>query len=203
MTSEQVSGGSSPGEIVRDRLREVRKARKLNATQAAELYDDPSMTSTVLMNIEAGRRAAGATIDELIRFAYVLDVPPEALLVAAGEHVQVAPGVTVDSARFLRWVRGQEPLEGTDARQYQAAADAVLSGAEQPVSQDLRAWFQERAMAAFDLFAADADQISRKTREQVREVLGEVRDAITSDAPTADVLQKIDGFLDRLGRPSA
>ncbi|MFF5230222.1 helix-turn-helix domain-containing protein [Dactylosporangium sp. NPDC000521] len=199
MTSGQVEGAPRTlGEVVRERLKELRKRRKLNPTRTAELYDDPAMSATVLMNIEAGRRQTATTVDELIRLAYVLDVPPEALLVAASGPVQVAPGVVVDPARFLRWMRGQEALEGTDGHHYAAVAAEIPGGGERPLSQQLRAEFLAKATAAFDGFFADSEEIHRKTRKQVHDVLGEVRDAITSGASTQDLLATIDGFLSRL-----
>lgn len=198
MTSKQVRGAATPGEVVRERLREVRKRRKLNATQAAEMFGDPAMSATVLMNIEAGRRQTGATVDELIRFAYVLGVPPEALLVDPGEDIQIAPGVVVDSARFLRWLRGQEALPDTDTRHYHEVAAESLEAVDRAVPQDLRDEFLTRAQAAFDGFFADSEEIRRKTRQQVRDVLSELRSAVVSGAATEELLGKIDSYLDRL-----
>jgi transcriptional regulator with XRE-family HTH domain len=199
MTSEQLSGKATPGEVVRLRLKEIRKKRRLNPDKAAELYDDPAMSPTVLMNIEAGRRRTSVTVDELMRFAYALDVPPEALLVPGADHqVQVAPGVVVDSVRLLRWMRGEEALNGTDEAHYEAAAAESLEPSGRGVPQQLRDEFLSKAQAAFDGFFADSDEIRRKTRQQVREVLGEVRNAAANGAPADELLTMIDGFLDRL-----
>lgn len=199
MTSEQLSGEATPGEVVRLRLKEIRKKRRLNPDKAAELYDDPAMSPTVLMNIEAGRRRTPVTVDELLRFAYALNVPPETLLVPdAGQQVQVAPGVVVDSIQLLRWIRGEQALNGTDAAQYETAAAESLEPSGRGVPQQLRDEFLTRAQAAFDGFFADSDEIRRKTRQQVREVLGEVRTAAADGAPTEELLAMIDGFLGRL-----
>ncbi|WP_328654521.1 helix-turn-helix domain-containing protein [Micromonospora sp. NBC_00330] len=199
MTSEQLGGDATPGEVVRLRLKEIRKKRRLNPDKAAELYGDPAMSTTVLMNIEAGRRRTPVTVDELMRFAYALDVPPEALLVpGADQQVQVAPGVVVDSTRLLRWMRGEEALNGTDTAHYEAVAAGSLGPSEGRVPQQLRDEFLTRAQAAFDGFFADSDEIRRKTRQQVREVLGEVRTAATNGVPTDELITMIDGFLDRL-----
>jgi transcriptional regulator with XRE-family HTH domain len=199
MTSEQLGGGATPGEVVRLRLKEIRRKRRLNPDKAAELYDDPAMSPTVLMNIEAGRRRTPVTVDELMRFAYALDVPPEALLVPGADHqVQVAPGVVIDSIRLLRWMRGEEALDGTDATHYETTAAESLEPSGRGVPQQLRDEFLTRAQAAFDGFFADSDEIRRKTRQQVREVLGDVRTAAASGAPAEELLTMIDGFLDRL-----
>ncbi|MFI6783483.1 helix-turn-helix domain-containing protein [Micromonospora sp. NPDC050276] len=199
MTSEQL-GEATPGEVVRLRLKEIRKKRRLNPDKAAELYGDPAMSTTVLMNIEAGRRRTPVTVDELMRFAYALDVPPEALLVpGTDQQVQVAPGVVVDATRLLRWMRGEEALNGTDTTHYEAVAAGSLGPSEGRVPQQLRDEFLTRAQAAFDGFFADSDEIRRKTRQQVREVLGEVRTAATNGVPADELITMIDGFLDRLG----
>ncbi|MFG1650678.1 helix-turn-helix domain-containing protein [Micromonospora sp. NPDC049275] len=199
MTSEQLGDEATPGEVVRLRLKEIRKKRRLNPDKAAELYGDPAMSTTVLMNIEAGRRRTPVTVDELMRFAYALDVPPEALLVpGADRRVQVTPGVVVDSIRLLRWMRGEEALDGTDAAHYEATAAESVEPSGRGIPQQLRDEFLTRAQAAFDGFFADSDEIRRKTRQQVREVLGEVRTAAADGAPTEELLAMIDGFLDRL-----
>ncbi|MFI7590726.1 helix-turn-helix domain-containing protein [Micromonospora sp. NPDC049359] len=184
---------------MRLRLKEIRKKRRLNPDKAAELYDDPAMSATVLMNIEAGRRRTPVTVDELMRFAYALDVPPEALLIPGADlQVQVAPGVVVDSSRLLRWMRGDEALNGNDAAHYEATAAESLEPSGRGVPQQLRDEFLARAQAAFDGFFADSDEIRRKTRQQVREVLGEVRTAAADGAPADKLITMIDAFLDRL-----
>lgn len=199
MTSEQLSGVPTPGEVARVRLKERRKQRGLNPDRAAELYADPAMTATVLMNIEAGRRRTSLTVDELVRFAYALDVPVETLLTPEqGQHVQVAPDVTVDAETFLRWARGEQPLPGTDTALYEASAEQLPSGGGHAMSLDLRDVVLARAQAAFDGFMADTDEIQRKTRDQVREVLAEVRGAVVAGRPADDVLSLIDDFLTRL-----
>ncbi|RQW94293.1 helix-turn-helix domain-containing protein [Micromonospora inaquosa] len=198
MTSSEAAADAMPGEIVRRRLREVRRRRKLNATEAAEMFGDPTMSATVLMNIEAGRRQTEPTVDELIRFAYILDVPPAALLMAEGGQVQVAPGVTVDPGRFRRWVLGQEPLDGVDEARYRAAAK-LLNDDDQSVAPELREEFLSKAQVAFDAFFADSEEIRRKTRQQVRGVLGEIREAVVSGTEPAELAAKIDEFLNRLG----
>ncbi|WP_157239693.1 helix-turn-helix domain-containing protein [Catenuloplanes japonicus] len=187
----------TPGEVARRRIREVRKARKLSPTAAAERYGDVAMTATVLMNIEAGRRQS-VTVDELVRLAYVLDVPVEALLVGPGAVVEVAPGVSVDSGRFLRWLRGQEALDGADADHYRAVAAEALGDAGRGVPQELRDEFLARAQAAFDGFFADSEEIHHKTRQQVRGVLSDVREAISSGKTTDELLGVIDTYLNRL-----
>jgi transcriptional regulator with XRE-family HTH domain len=199
MTSEGAEVAVTPGEVVRERLRTLRKQRRLNPDRAAELYDDAAMSATVLMNIEAGRRRTPVSVDELVRFAHLLDVPVEALLLPPdGRPVQVTPDMAVDPARFLRWMRGEEPLDGTDAKQYEAAAAEVAPPSAKAVTTELRDEFLARAQAAFDGFFADSEEIRRKTREQVREVLAQVRDAAATGAPTDELLNRIDGFLDRL-----
>ena len=198
MTSDGAGAAVTPGEVVRERLRTTRKQRRMNPDQAAERYADPAMSATVLMNIEANRRRTPVTVDELIQFAHVYDVPVEALLLPQGDSlVQVAPGVTVNPARFLRWMRGEQPLDGTDAKLYEAAATAVAPAGQSAV-HELRDEFLSRATAAFDMFFAGSEEITRKTRQQMHDVLSEVRDAAASGAPTDELLTMIDGYLDRL-----
>ncbi|KAB1943431.1 hypothetical protein F8271_10090 [Micromonospora sp. ALFpr18c] len=149
------------------------------------------------MNIEAGRRQTGPTADELIRFAYILDVPPASLLTAENGKVQVAPGVMVDADRYRRWVVGQEALEGTDSSHYDAAAEP-LRGEGHSAPTELREEFLTKAQVAFDAFFADSEEIRRNTRQQVQGVLDEVREAVTSGRDPAEIVAKIDGFLNLL-----
>jgi transcriptional regulator with XRE-family HTH domain len=200
MTSEGGVPAVTPGELVRERLRSLRKQRRMNPDQAAESYADPAMSATVLMNIEAGRRRTPVTVDELVRFAYVLDVPLDALLHARDDRsVRIAEGVAVDPAGFLRWMRGEQPLAGTDVKLYEEASAAVAPTAGL-ATHDLREEFLSRAQAAFDTLFTDSEEILAKTRQQMLDVLTEVRDAAASGAPTADLLSIIDGFLDRMKR---
>ena len=170
----------------------------MNPDQAAALYADPAMSATVLMNIEAGRRRTPVTVDELVRLAYVLDVPVEALLRPRDDRsVQVAQGVAVDPAGFLRWMRGEQPLVGTDVKLYEAAATTVAP-AGGTAAHELRDEFLAMAQNAFDTLFTDSEEIVRKTRQQMLDVLTRVRAAAESGAPTADLLTMIDGYLDRL-----
>lgn len=170
----------------------------MNPDQAAERYADPAMSATVLMNIEANRRRTPVTVDELVQFAHVYDVPVEALLLPLGDRpVQVALGVTVEPARFLRWMRGEQPLDGTDAKLYEAAATAVASAGQSAI-HELRDEFLTRATAAFDMFFAGSEEMTRKTRQQMRDVLSEVREAAAAGTPADELLTVIDGYLDRL-----
>jgi transcriptional regulator with XRE-family HTH domain len=124
MTSER----RSPSDVVAARVREVRRARRLQVPELAErcaAEGFPELTAAALWNLEGrrtGKRPPRAiTVDELLALAKVLQVHPVHLLVeprAAEEPYQVTPAADAPAADVREWVRGYGFLPGDDRQLY-------------------------------------------------------------------------------------
>jgi len=189
----------SASDLVVARLKEARRRRGWSAREFAEQCEragGPKMTANMVMNIEAGRRKVGVTVDELMLFAYVCDVAPTYFLMSPeGEDaaVQITPSCTVGDRDLLRrWVRGEAPLPDTDAAVYHFTSVETLR------TSDTKAAFLDRTKQIVEQFQADADAYAQRSRTQMRELLGEVEDAIRTGAPDDQVLHAIRGMSDRL-----
>jgi transcriptional regulator with XRE-family HTH domain len=116
-------------DMVARRVREVRRRRGLTVAQLAQRCAElgyPDLTDQALYNLEAGRadkrgrRRRAVTVDELLVLALTLDVAPVHLLVPLEDDrpYQTTPTRAEQSGPVRDWVRGVEPLDGTDARAY-------------------------------------------------------------------------------------
>jgi transcriptional regulator with XRE-family HTH domain len=103
------------------RVRELRRRRGLTAAQLAERLREVGLDwdRNVVANLETGRRAS-LDVSELLALALVLDVAPVHLLVPLDDDrpYQITPTRIEQSGPVRDWVRGAEPLDGTDARAY-------------------------------------------------------------------------------------
>lgn len=198
----------SVGDLVIARLKEARRLRGWSTTQLAEhlaTAGAPRLTANILQNLEAGRRQQAVQVEELLVLALVLGLPGEFFLAPRdGERLRLLPGVTPDREQFLSWLRGQQPLAGADAERYREIAATVLPPAATTVDGDLREQVVKMATAAFDVFVADseqiAEQIAGKTREQVRQLLTELKTAVVSGASAEQLTAQLDRYLDDLPR---
>ncbi|MBN1174458.1 MAG: helix-turn-helix transcriptional regulator [Micromonosporaceae bacterium] len=190
------------GDLLVARLREARKRLGWGTVELAKhlaAAGAPRLTANILQNLEAGRRQQTLTVEELLHLSIALHVPPEYFL-AAGENrrVQLVPGVVADARQLLGWVRGEQPLPVTDPGAYQQASLDALGERTQDSAVALRAEFLRRASTAFDGFFADSEEITRKTRQQVRDLLTDLRDAVTAGASQQELTDQIDGYLANL-----
>ena len=65
------------------------------------------LTPTVITNLETRRKDRQFTVEEWLTLGWVLAVPPLPLLIpAAGEALQVVPGVEMEAAKALEWLQG-------------------------------------------------------------------------------------------------
>jgi transcriptional regulator with XRE-family HTH domain len=192
----------SPGDLVIARLKDARKRLGWSTTHLAEQLATagaPKLTANILQNLEAGRRQQTVTVEELLLLAMATHVPPEFFLAAGdNQRIQLVPGVVVDAEQLLAWVRGEQPLPVTDPARYQQATTEALGDRAGGASAGLRAEFLQRASAAFDGFFADSEEITRKTREQVRHLLTELRAAVEAGASTEELFTQLDGYLTNL-----
>lgn len=212
MTDARVARGGQPdpgpvtvADLLVARLKETRRLRGWTTAQLAERLAEagaPKLTANILQNLEAGRRQQAMQVEELLALAHVLGVPAEVFLAPAdGQRLRLLPGVTPDRAEFLAWLRGQQPPPGADPDLYRevAATIAPPSGA---MDAELREQFVTMATTAFTSFTADSEQIAeqaaRRTREQVRQLLLDIRTAVADGTSTADLLAQLDTYLAEL-----
>jgi hypothetical protein len=123
----------------------VRAGRKLHGWNREDLaavcasLGMPRLTATVIYDIESGRRGRPRgrreiTADEWITLALALDLAPihMAVPIDDGAQVQLTPDITERAGVVRQWVRGRDPLRGTDRRIYYAyVPEAELARAEQ------------------------------------------------------------------------
>ncbi|MFI5495250.1 hypothetical protein [Actinoplanes sp. NPDC051859] len=199
----------SPADVLIARLKECRRLAGWSALQLAEqlaALGATKLTANILRNLEAGRRQQAVSVEELLLLALALQVPPEALLAPReGDRIDLMPGLTVEGPDFLAWLRGEQPLPGTETDPEwfrKAAATAFGEHGGMQVSATLRAEFLQRASAAFDGFLAISDAMAedaeRKTRAQVRDLLTDIRTAVTDGASTDALVAQLDGYLAKL-----
>ena len=127
-----------PSDLAGTRVREARDRRRWTARQLAEHCADagaPELTASVIANIETGRKDASGqrrrdvTIDELLSLAYVLEVPPVALLAPGeGERILITAKAEMGIAVALAFFSGRAPAPDAEqrARWIDIAHDALL-----------------------------------------------------------------------------
>lgn len=110
-------GPSTPSDVVRRRVKEVRNERGISAQQLAdrlqELDPRTALKRNVLANFESGRRPT-VSVDELLLLARALGEPPAAFLVPYVDEPDVRVGSeTYDPGTMWRWlVNGDWPEYG-------------------------------------------------------------------------------------------
>lgn len=193
----------SPSDVLGERIRESRRRRGWTSRQLAErcmAMGLPRLTPSVMANIESGRpdadgrRRRDITVDELLAIAYALDVPPSHLLLpgrpASGTTAVVAVTETChidDPTALLRWIRGDAPLPGSDARAYIAAALDHAPDAGQALADYARTLVEQQVQQTIS-------QIQKATptegfaNDQVNALMSRVETALTQGMPVADVL---------------
>jgi transcriptional regulator with XRE-family HTH domain len=216
MTADGPGGASgqpaavTPGELIVRRLKDARaKAGGISTRALAErlaaLTGDARLSANVLQNLEAGRRQQAVTVDELLLLAYGLDVPPEFFLAPFAEPVQLTATRAVEAGQFLAWIRGRQALPGTAGEFYASVSTLVLGPAAPEGTDALKAEFRQRIDGLIDAFFAEdekamteSDEIIRKTQDQVRDLLGQLRTAIADGTARDELLSLVDSYLQRL-----
>lgn len=126
---EDCSEPMDPTQAVIERVKVLRRKRRLTAQQLAERMTEAGVPwkAGVVTKLETGRRES-INLAELLALAYVLDVALVHLIVSAELDkdalcaITPTQAVTADTAR--RWIRGQEPLPGQDPRDYHSEVPA-------------------------------------------------------------------------------
>jgi transcriptional regulator with XRE-family HTH domain len=110
-------------DFVADRLRQIRQRRGLTAEGLAARCAEigaPEITRSVIANIETGRRGPDGrrrrevSVDELLIFAYALQVPPALLVVPldGAEELEVTVDVRMDVLKAAAWMTGDDQAPG-------------------------------------------------------------------------------------------
>jgi transcriptional regulator with XRE-family HTH domain len=103
----------TPTQLVSENLRKLRQAARLSQSEMLKRLDElgAPMDQAALSRKESGKRPI--TLDELFRFAAVLDVNPAVLLVPQEPRGEVAltPSAFEASTRIRSWIRARGRLE--------------------------------------------------------------------------------------------
>jgi hypothetical protein len=114
---------TSASELLAGRIRELRLGRWSLNEFAARMRDlGVPLHKTTVTKVENAERRVH--LDELLAFAYALDVAPVHLFVPPDlqredVQVEVVPGVAPGPYVLRKWIRGEVPLRGQDARRYE------------------------------------------------------------------------------------
>lgn len=145
-SSEEIKGVM---DAVRARVKELRGRKGWSGAELGEKLAALGVpwNRSVVANFESGRRPA-VSVQELLALAVVLDVAPVNLLVPLdSEPYRVTPAGTEphSSGEVWRWMRGQQPLEGTSAagaRVYFAETPALVGRGERDTATGLYEWYE-------------------------------------------------------------
>ena len=133
-------------EVVAEQVRKFRKERGWSARELAERCARagmPAVDRAVIANLETKRRKS-VSVDEVMMFAFVLDVAPIHLLVPDEDEtteddgtevsrtVRVTAEVAPSPTDTRSWIRGLRPLPGTDFRRYWSQVPAAEFEAPDP-----------------------------------------------------------------------
>jgi transcriptional regulator with XRE-family HTH domain len=105
------------------RIREIRTSRGWTAKDLAErcaTIGAPEITAAVIANIETGRRdkqgrrRRDITVDEILTFAYALEVPPVLLFIPldGADSLMISPAVKMDATTAAAWAEGDDLILG-------------------------------------------------------------------------------------------
>lgn len=110
--------GIDPVQTVAHRVSELRNRKGMTAAEVGQRMKEQGFKwdRFTVANLEKGKRQ-NVTLTEWLGLAQVLDVSPLHLLVPLEEvEYRVTPETVAPAARVRAWVRGLEPLPGTDQR---------------------------------------------------------------------------------------
>ncbi|MEU4012087.1 helix-turn-helix domain-containing protein [Streptomyces pseudogriseolus] len=108
----------TPVQAVAARVSELRKRKDLTAAEVGRRMTAQGVKwdRFTVSNLESGKRQS-VTLTEWLTLARVLDVSPLHLLVPLEEvGFSVTPEEAVPASRARAWLRGAQPLPGTDLR---------------------------------------------------------------------------------------
>ena len=142
-------------DIAARRIREARKKlgwRQEDLAAKCAEAGHPEMTEAVITTLESRRRPGRqVTAEELLTLAWVLGVPPIQLLspLNGEEILQVAPGVTWNSAEAPAWLTYEDV----------SAGPARLAGSDSPLDLDRALSYRESPLVLIRQIRAAARKI--------------------------------------------
>ncbi|MFF2075391.1 helix-turn-helix domain-containing protein [Kitasatospora sp. NPDC058162] len=172
MSSDSVPPTLSVSDAVALRVKEARNRRGWTMKQLATACHDAGatkLTSSVLANIETGRRDANGvrrrelSIDEVVALAVVLDISPVHLLglpdeAEPGTTILLTPEVAVSDGELLvEWFCGQKALPQGDSRQFYSTAiqRRPAGDSQQALADFTSSVLQDRAAAMTAAFNSE------------------------------------------------
>ncbi len=154
---------TSPSEVFRSRLREVRRLKGWTQQELSDALKavGVKLDASAITRLEGGTR--GVTLDDVVAIAAVLGVSPLHMIVQLENDalLEVAPEITTGPVGARAWFRGQHTLrEGDDVPLFYAQTpeddwDAIEPGLQFKSQEDFEAlrakWEKEiyRRWAAF------------------------------------------------------
>jgi len=122
LNSHEGADMKTPDQTTRERIRELRKRHGWSQQDLAdELNRIGAQTDrAAVAKVELGKR--GLSLDEMLRFALVLDVAPVHLIVPVDDEERLMLGsnfIDCTPAELRAWIRGQRPFHPVqNARTY-------------------------------------------------------------------------------------
>lgn len=120
---QHTGGAHAPVDTIRRRVKELRRRSGMTAAELAEQLDALGVpwNRSIVANFEGGRRPTVSVV-EWLALARVLNVAPVHLLVPPdaepNDPYQVTPVDTVHVKDARHWIRGYEPLSGSNRRDF-------------------------------------------------------------------------------------
>ena len=123
MGSNEPGEVRSPSVLLGERIRELRTDRGWSLQDLADRMREHGVKlhKTTVAKVETAERRV--PLDELLTFAYVLDVAPVHLFVPpelqrSDVRIEVAPDITPGPVGLRAWMRGEVALTGQDERRF-------------------------------------------------------------------------------------
>lgn len=212
-------------EVLAAAVRKARDERRWSAQEVADRCAEagmPSLDRSAIANIERGRRQR-IGVDEWLVLAYVLGVPPVAMLIQlkGQQQAEIGPNVVVGTEQALRWLLGEmpPPVPGggvRDAAAWSAASAPLASWREVwKKIEEFNDWQAELAKASAHRPIDDPalleqiERVQQQQRERIasvqRTLLEEISERLAAMADEGLVLPQLGAHIvadmDRLNVP--
>ncbi|MFF8829122.1 hypothetical protein [Streptomyces sp. NPDC015131] len=113
-----------PVETIGERTKRLRRRKDWTAAELGSRMSELGVPwdRSIVANLENGRRKS-VSVAELLGLALALDVAPIHLMVPPeGGRYRPVPREEYDAQTVRAWLRGEQPLPGTDSRTYRTEA---------------------------------------------------------------------------------
>jgi transcriptional regulator with XRE-family HTH domain len=156
---------TSPVDTIRHRVKQLRGHRGWTGAELGTRLTrlGARWDRSIVANFEAGRRRT-VSVTELLALAIVFDVAPVNLLVPLDDRpYQVTPTRAENSDLVRSWVRGEQPLPGTDERTYRTEVSLADLHKEHTTTLEEQAHLLARSkrISLSDAFREMADRLDQ------------------------------------------